>query len=550
MTATYPLPRLLRLMKPFAGLMLLALLFGVLTIGSSVALMATSAWMLSKAALMPSIAELSVAPVLVRAFGVSRGVMRYLERLVSHDVTFRLLSHLRVQFYAALEPLAPAGLSRQRTGDLLARIVGDVDNLQNVYLRGMAPPLVAILVTLGTTALIGFFDGLSALMALAWFIVGMTLLPLLAWVSGRRLGARRVALQAELSALMTERAQGMAELLIYGGGERHQARVEALLAELAAHERRIARWDGLHHALNVIVVQGAGLAVLFVALARVDGVLLATLALATVAAFEAITPLTPAAHALSANLSAARRLFTLMDTPPAVVDTVAVSAVPRDGSLVIRDLTFRYPSDDGTRQPPVFERFNLTVASGERVALLAPSGAGKSTLIHLLARFYDYEAGDIQLGGHDLRAYTQEGARAAIAVMEQRAALFNTTLRENIRIGRPDATDADVEEAARRAEIHNFIQTLPQGYDTLAGEDGVQLSGGQRQRVALARALLRHAPILILDEPTAHLDPATAEAVLTTIFQQAGERTVILLAHQSSPLLERLGVRCVALSSV
>ncbi len=546
---TSTLPRLLSLMKPFAALMLLALVFGVLTIGSSVALMATSAWMLSKAALMPSIAELSVAPVLVRAFGVSRGVMRYLERLVSHDVTFRLLSHLRVQFYAALEPLAPAGLSRQRTGDLLARIIGDVDSLQNVYLRGIAPPLVAICVTLGTTALIGIFDGPSALMALAWFLVGMTLLPLLAWISGRRLGARRVALQAELSALTTERVQGMAELLIYGGGQRQQARVERLLDELAAHERQIARWDALHNALNVIVVQGAGLAVLFVALARVDGVLLATLALATVAAFEAITPLTPATHALSANLSAARRLFDLMDTPPAVTDTVTASATPRDGSLRIHDLTFRYPTSDGTRQPPVFEHLSLSIASGERVALLAPSGLGKSTLIHLLARFYDYEAGEILLGGHDLRAYTQTGARAAIAVMEQRPALFNTTLRENIRVGHPEASDADVEDAARRAEIHDFIQSLPQGYDTLVGEDGGQLSGGQRQRVALARALLRPAPILILDEPTAHLDPATAEAVLTTIFQQAGERTVILLAHQASPLLARLGVRCVPLTN-
>jgi len=239
----------------------------------------------------------------------------------------------------------------------------------------------------------------------------------------------------------------------------------------------------------------------------------------------------------------------LMDTPPAVTDRVSRSAVPRDGSLIIRGLTFRYPAADGTVNPPVLHGFNLEVASGERVALLAPSGAGKSTLIHLLARFYEYEAGEIWLGGHDLRSYTQEGARAAIAVMEQRPALFNTTLRENIRIGRPDASDADVEEAARRAEIHSFIARLPQGYETIVGEDGVQLSGGQRQRVALARALLRDAPLLILDEPTAHLDPATAEAVLTTIFQQAGTRTVILLAHEPSPLLERLGVRCVPMAA-
>jgi thiol reductant ABC exporter CydC subunit len=537
--------RVLRLMAPFGGLMLLALLLGALTIGSSVGLMATSAWMLSKAALMPSIAALSVAPVMVRFFGISRGVFRYLERLVSHDVTFRLLAHLRVAFYAALEPLAPARLSHHRTGDLLARVVGDVEGLQNIYLRAVAPPLVALLVTLGTTLLIGVFDSVAALMALAWFTAGMTLLPYIAWVSGSRLGPERVALQAELTAMMTESVQGMGELLVYGDGFDHAARLDALLEETAAHERRIARWDGLNVALNVAIVQSAGLGVLFVALARVEGVYLATLALATIAAFEAITPLAPAMQALAANLNAAARLFDVMDTPPAVTDTVSESTTPDDGSLTLHGVTFRYAP--GTA--PVFEQVSLNIASGERVALLARSGGGKSTLVNLLARFYPYEAGTVTLGGRDLAAYTQEGARDAIAVMEQRTYLFNTSIRENIRIARPDATDDAIIAAARGAEIHDFIAGLPDGYDTRIGEDGAQLSGGQRQRVALARALLRRTPVLILDEPVAHLDAATGDAILRTIFNEAGDRTVILLAHQPSPLLDALGVRAIYLQN-
>lgn len=535
--------RILKWMSPFAKWMLLALLLGVLTIGSSVGLMATSAWMLSKAALMPSIAGLGVAPVMVRFFGISRGVFRYLERLVSHDVTFRLLANIRVQFYTALEPLAPARLSHFSGGDLLARIVGDVETLQNVYLRAAAPPLVALMVTVATTVFIGVFDVATAGMALVWFAAGMILLPLLAWYSGQRLGPRRVALQAEMNAMITEGVHGMGELLIYGESLNHTARLTALFDETAAHERRIARWDAFHHALNIVLVQGAGLAVLFVALARVDGIYLATLSLATIAAFEAVTPLTPAFRALGESLRAAERLFEVIDTPPAVSDHVSDSAVPLDGSLILRDVTFRYVPD----APPVFDNVNLTIDSGSRVALLGPSGAGKSTLVNLLARFYEFESGAIFLGGHDLREYTQDGARACIAVMEQRTYIFNTTIRENIRIARPDATDDAICAAAKTAEIHDFIMTLPNAYETFVGEDGAQLSGGQRQRVALARAFLSNAPILILDEPVANVDANTANAILRTVFAQAGERTVILLAHQASPILDEIGLRYVYL---
>jgi ATP-binding cassette subfamily C protein CydC len=265
-----------------------------------------------------------------------------------------------------------------------------------------------------------------------------------------------------------------------------------------------------------------------------------------VAAFEAITPLSPAASALGANMRAADRLFGLMDTPPAVDETDGAALTPGDGSLSLRDVTFRY----APHAPKVFDGFNLSINSGERIALLAASGAGKSTLVNLLARFYDYEGGAVTLGGHDLRDYTPQAARDCIAVMEQRTYLFNTSIKENIRIARPDASDDAIINAAITAEIHDFIMTLPDGYDTRTGEDGGQLSGGQRQRVALARALLRDAPVLILDEPVAHLDTPTGEAILRTVFANAGERTVILLAHQHSPIMDEIDARTVMLESV
>lgn len=540
--------RTIKLLTPFTALILLALFLGVLTIGSSVGLMATSAWMLSKAALMPSIAELAFTPVLVRFFGISRGVMRYLERLVSHDVTFRLLSNLRVTFYRAIEPLAPAVLSRYHTGDLLARAVDDIENLQNIFLRAVAPPLVALIMVMITTLFIGIFDWAVALMALAWFVIGMTLLPFIAWAGGNRYGAQSITYGAELNSLLVEGIQGMSDILIYADDDSptsHPNRLNRLLTDINRHEERIAWWDALTNFLNVGVVQGAGLAVLLIALARVDGIWLASLSLATIATFEAITPLAPAFQTLGENLKAAERLFQVMDTPPAVsegglggmyaVDGMyAVPTTPIDGSVVFRDVIFRYTPN----HPPIYAGLNLNILSGARVVILGASGAGKSTLVHLLARFYEYEAGEIILGGHDIRQYTQADARNCIAVMEQRTYLFNTSIKENIRIAKPDATDQDIIKVCQMAEIHDFILTLPHGYDTTVGEDGGQLSGGQRQRVALARALIRQAPILILDEPLAHLDRITADAIMDTILRQVGERTVILLAHQMNPAWE------------
>lgn len=528
--------RLLGLVAPLWRRMALSVLLGTLTIASSVGLMATSAWMISKAGLQPSIADLGVSVVGVRFFGIARAVFRYLERLVSHDTTFRLLAHLRVSLYRAIEPLAPARLSHRHSGDLLSRVMGDVETLENVYLRAIAPPLVGAAIIVITTALIAAFDGWAALVALAFMGLAAVGLPALALWTARHHGREVVAVRAELNTALVDQLHGMADRLAYGQAGAGLAHIDALSGQLAHRERVAGRLEALQTGLGVLLVNGAMIAVLAVAIPRVDSLLLATLALATFAAFEALTPLGIAANHISENVTAARRLFEITDAEPVVRAPDAPHPVPARADIAFERVTFRYSPD----APPVLDGFSLTVAEGEHVAIIGESGAGKSTLVNLLTRLWDAESGSIRIGGVDVRDLTPEDVREQISVMSQRTHLFNTTLRENIRIGRPDATDTEVEQAARRAQIHDFICRLPNGYDTYPGEDGAQLSGGERQRIALARALLRDSPILILDEPTASLDAPTERAIMQAIYDNAHGRTVILVTHRL-PLLDRAG---------
>ncbi len=525
-----PLLRVLRLALPFWRGMALATLLGVLTIASGVSLMATSAWLISKAALQPSIAELSVAVVGVRFFGIARGVFRYLERLVSHETTFRLLAHLRVEFYKSLEPLAPARLVSLHTGDLLSRVVGDIESLQNLYLRAVAPPLVAVVSAVLLTIFLNLFDPLVALVALVFMLAAGILVPLLAWWSSERPGRQRVAARAELNAALVDNIQGMAEALVYGRAAAQLEGVRALSERLAAEERRIAHHDALQLAFSIFLTSGAGLAVLAAAIPRVDGVYLATVTLATIAVFEAFQPLVQAAVQLGGTAQAARRLFEIADLPPAVTDRAPAGSVTADEhpALEIRDLSFRYAAD----APLVLDRVSLALQPGERIAILGESGAGKSTLVNLLLRFWDYEGGQIALGGHELRDYDQTDVRDLLGVMTQRTYLFNTTIRENIHIARIAASPEEIEAAARQAEIHDFILSLPDGYDTVVGEDGGRLSGGERQRIALARALLKNAPILILDEATANLDAITERAVMQTVLRVTAGRSLLVFTHR------------------
>jgi ABC-type multidrug transport system fused ATPase/permease subunit len=298
-------------------------------------------------------------------------------------------------------------------------------------------------------------------------------------------------------------------------------------------QERTAHITGLHTALSGLLSNWATLSVLLIAIplvsrGQLDGVYLAVLVLAVIASFEAVISLPDAFQHLASSLTAARRLFEIVDTEPVVPDLPATSPQPQNYSLAVKDLYFHYTPTD----PPALDGISFNLPQGKYLAVVGPSGAGKSTLISLLLRFWEYQRGQIQLGGHDLRQYRPEAVCQLISVVSQRTHLFNGTIKQNLRLAQPEASDEDLIQATCQAQIHDFIQTLPQGYDTWIGEQGLRLSGGERQRLAIARALLKNAPILILDEPTANLDPLIEQEILQSMRTLMQGRTTLLITHR------------------
>ena len=528
-----PFPRLLKLAAPLWKEILLAVLLGCATIASGVGLLALSAYVIAFAALQPSIAELQVAIVGLRFFGLTRGIFRYLERWLSHHVAFRLLARLRVWFYQRLEPLAPARLMQYKSGDLLSRIVADIETLEEFFVRILAPPLVAAGMAVGLFIFLQRFDVRLAMILLAGLALAGAGIPMLIQRLGRSLGRKTVETRADLNATMVEGIQGCADLTAYGRDEDHQERVRSLSSRFVRLGGQQAKLAGLSNALSGLLVNLTAIAILAIAIPLVgqgglNGVYLALLVVVAIASFEAVGPLPLALRQLESHLSAARRLYQVVDSPPAANEPTAASAGPTHFGIEVRDLSFRYEADS----QPALEGVSFRLEESRRLAIVGQSGAGKSTLVHLLLRFWDYDQGHITLGGHELKGYRSEELRRVISVVSQQTHLFNDTIRANLLLARPGATEQDLVRAAKTAQIHEFIQGLADGYDTGIGEGGLRLSAGERQRLAVARALLKDAPILILDEPTANLDALTERDLLRSLFELMQGRTTLILTHR------------------
>jgi thiol reductant ABC exporter CydC subunit len=514
-----------------------AVLLGALAVAFGIGLMTAAGYLISRAAEQPPILSLTVAIVAVRFFGLARPVARYLERIASHDVALRSLSRLRASFYERIEPLAPAQLEGYRRGELLNRMVGDVDTLQGLYPRALGPPAVAVVVSVAAVSVAATVLPEAAAILGAGLLVAGVAVPLLAWGASRSAGRRQAAARGELTAELVEILRGAPELVAYGREDDALARVRAADEELVRLGRRDALVAGAADALTILVAGATVAGVLAVAVAAhaaggLDRVLVATLALLALASFDAVSPLPAAARELSGLLSPGRRVLETAEREPLVRDPDEPRpAPPRRAPVALEGVTARYG-----REQPVLSGFDLRLEPGRRVALVGPSGAGKTTVTNLLLRFLDPVEGRVTIAGHDVREYPQPDVRATFALTGQDAYLFDSTIRENLRLARADATEAELWVALERARLGEWVASLPDGLDTPVGEEGTMLSGGQRQRLALARALLADAPVLLLDEPTAHLDPPTAQALMNDVFDAVGDRAVLLVTHRPEGL--------------
>jgi ATP-binding cassette, subfamily C, bacterial CydC len=530
------LVRLLQFLGPFRWQVTLSVLVGAAAVSASIGLLGTSAYLIASAALHPSVAALQVAIVGVRFFGISRAVLRYLERLITHDVNFRLLVQLRAWFYRALEPLAPARLLDFRSGDLLSRAVNDIDTLENFYVRAVAPPLIALLVTAGVSLFVGRYHPLLAGLLLAALLLAGAGLPLLAYLLSRSAGRASVTGRSRLSAGLVDLLQGASDLAAYSQSEQYLQRVLDAGRSLSTAQHGLGRVGALVNALSLLLSGLAvwGVLVLGVPLvgSRLDGVSLAVLVLVVLASFEAVNPLAPAAQHLETSLAAARRLFQLVDAPPAVRSPAGALPGPRSPDLRIRELSFGYLPGE----PLALDGFSLDLPAGRQVALVGPSGSGKSTLFNLLLRFWDFSQGEICLDGQDIRSFMPEDVRRWLVVINQSTYLFASSLRQNLLLAQPRVSAADLQAAIEGAQLIETVAQLPQGLDTWVGERGVQLSAGERQRVALARAMLRlndqPGGILLLDEPTANLDVENERRFFTALRTAATGRSLVLITHR------------------
>jgi thiol reductant ABC exporter CydC subunit len=512
----------------------LAAFLGVLTILFGVGLMGTAGYLISRAAEQPAILSLTAAIVGVRFFGLARPLARYLERLASHDVALRSLGRARARVYERIEPLSPAQLEDTRRGDLLSRFVADVDSLQNLYLRGLEPLLIALIAGSASVLLAALFLPAAALVLAAGLLLGGVVVPAMAASLSRRAVSSQAEARGALSADLVETLAGSAELAAFGL-ERDRLRTFGRAdARLVGIGRRASLTDGTGDGLRLLVTGATIVGVLAVAVSAhaeggLDRVLIAMLALLSLAAFEAVQPLTEAFRELGASVAAGRRVLDLTDREPRIVDPAEPLPTPDTPfPVVLENVCARYGPDES----PALEGFSLRLEAGRRVVLVGRSGAGKTTVVRLLLRFIDPERGRVTLAGEDLRRYRQEDVRRMIAVAGQDAHLFSASIRDNLTLARPGSSDEELERALRSAHILDWVEGLPKGLDTLVGEEGRELSGGQRQRIVLARALLADAPVLVLDEPTAHLDAPTAKRLVEDMFSAARNRSVLLITHR------------------
>lgn len=512
----------------------LALLLGSLAVGSAVGLTAVSGWLISRASEQPPVLYLMMAVTATRAFGIGRAVFRYAERLVSHDAVLKLLAELRVAVYRGLERVAPAGLRTVRRGDLLSRLVADVDALQDYWLRWLLPAGTALTVSVAAAGFTGWLLPEAGVVLAVGLLVAGVGVPLVSGAFARRTERQLAPARAALATRVTDLLGGTAELTVAGAlpaRQTHMRTADGLLTRIASRAATATALGGGLSALvcGLTVVAAASVAVPAVNDGRLSGVALAVVVLTPLAAFEAVTGMPLAVQYRQRVLRSAERVYEVLDAPVPVQEPASPADAPASlFPLEVRGLSARYPGAGRD----ALESLDLTLVPGRRIAVVGPSGSGKTTLAQALLRFLDASSGTYRLGGVQAADLDGDTVRRSVGLCAQDAHVFDSSIRENLRLARTGATDAELDDALSRARLLEWVRSLPEGLDTPVGEHGARLSGGQRQRLALARALLADFPVLVLDEPAEHLDLATADALTADLLAATEGRTTVLITHR------------------
>lgn len=525
----------LALYKRHFWLLLLGVILAIVTLLASIGLLTLSGWFLSASAVVGAAGLYSFNYMLpaagVRGAAITRTAGRYFERLVSHDATFRVLQHLRVTTFSKLLPLSPAGLSRFRQGELLNRVVADVDTLDHLYLRVISPLVGALVVIVVVTVGLSVLDVPLALMLGGIMLATLIILPPLFYRAGKPTGENLTQLRGQYRQQLTTWLQGQAELTIFGASQRYREQMEN--TELSWHDaqRRQSDLTAASQAVMLLIGAIAVLTMLWFAAGGVGdntqpGALIALFVFCALAAFEALAPVTGAFQHLGQVIASAIRITQITDCPPEVQFPQTSAMAPTAVNVNLQDISFSYPE-----QPQkALDGISLSIAAGEHVAVLGRTGCGKSTLLQLLTRAWDPQHGEVLLNGVPLTQYGEKALRASISMVPQRVHLFSATLRDNLLLAAPQATDEALADVLTRTGLEKLLDDS--GLNAWLGEGGRQLSGGELRRLAIARALLHDAPLVLLDEPTEGLDAATESQILELLEEVMQKKTVLMVTHR------------------
>jgi len=535
----------LKLFKPHSAWLAGGVFLSLLTAFASIALLTLSGWFISASAIAGLVAidgntlvfNFMLPAAQIRALAISRTLGRYGERVVTHEATFRVLAGIRSWFFRQLIPLVPGRLSAMRSGDLLSRMTADIDALDALYLRLLAPAVVAAIGVIGVTVLLAFYAPVISLATGLMLMIAAVWVP---WIFNRlgRAGAEEiVVLAANFRIRQLDMIQGLADLIANRAYGRFSDKLGQFSDLMINIQRQNNRLSAISSAFTLLLSQLTLLiALTLAAISFKDGLLSgadsALVVFCVIAAFELVTPLPQAMQMLAKTQKAARRIRQVTQMSPTIIQPTQALALPGRYDLQLTDVSFRYSDQQGR----VLNNISLTIPQGAKVAIVGPSGSGKTTLLQLIMRYYDPEQGGVLLAGQNIRQFDADELMSCFGVLSQRSQLFAATIKENLLLAKPDATTTELNAVVKAAGLEKFIGYLPEGLETWVGESGVKVSGGEARRIALARLYLKNAPVLILDEPTEGLDSDTERDVFTALADFARDKTVVMVTHREAGL--------------